>query len=276
MTQTVPDVSLEQLLRDHHDEIERIITFVVRRRRLPPSDAHDLAAGIWLKLVEGDYEVLRKWERRSTLRTYLTTVIQRLALDYLVTAWGRWRPSAVAAHMGPTAVTLERLTARDGVPLGEAIRTLRINHGVPESEDDLYAMAARLPVRSRRPVADGGDPDERAAPPIADPIEQRELVAELGRAGQVLRQALDTLPPPDRLLLTMRFEQGMAVSEIARALGQEQKPLYRHLEAILKRLRSVLEAAGIDGRRLTPVIDGEGTAEAGPAGAEIAQGRPSL
>ena len=50
----------------------------------------------------------------------------------------------------------------------------------------------------------------------------------------------------DRLILRLRFQDGLAVADIARALHLDQKPLYRRFEELLRRLRAALEAAGID------------------------------
>jgi len=46
--------------------------------------------------------LLAKFEGRSSLRTFLTVVIQRLFLDHRISAWGKWRPSAEARRGGST------------------------------------------------------------------------------------------------------------------------------------------------------------------------------
>src|SRR4029453_14108130 len=51
-----------------------------------------------LRLVEDDYDVLRRFQARSSLPTYVTVVIQRLFLDYRNRLWGKWRPD----HQGET------------------------------------------------------------------------------------------------------------------------------------------------------------------------------
>src|SRR5215208_5464467 len=56
-------------------------------------------------------QVRRRFERRSSLPTYVTVVIQRLFLDYRNRLWGKWRPSSDAKRLGPTAMLLERLVA---------------------------------------------------------------------------------------------------------------------------------------------------------------------
>jgi RNA polymerase sigma factor (sigma-70 family) len=63
-----------------------------------------------------------------------------------------------------------------------------------------------------------------------------------------LRRALDELPPRDRLLLALRFEDGMSASRISNVLGLPTAfHAYRRLNAVLKSLRAALETCGIDG-----------------------------
>ena len=57
-----------------------------------------------------------------------------------------------------------------------------------------------------------------------------------------MRQALT---PTERLILKMRFEDSIAVADIARALHLNQKRLYRTIEQLLATLRAGLEAEGI-------------------------------
>ena len=49
----------------------------------------------------------------------------------------------------------------------------------------------------------------------------------------------------DRLILKMRFDDRAAVSDIARALHLEQRPLYRTIERLLKAVGAAMAADGI-------------------------------
>src|SRR4051812_20068245 len=122
--------SPETLLVSELDTIERIISFVASRRRLRPDDAEEFAAHVKMKLVEKDYVILRKFEGRSSLRTFLTVVIQRLFVDYTAAKWGRWRPSAEARRAGDVGVMLDELLWRDGYSLDEACEILATNRQV--------------------------------------------------------------------------------------------------------------------------------------------------
>jgi len=54
--------------------VDGVVRTIARRHRLPADEADELGSSVRLKLVENDYEVLRKFEGRSQLRTYLITV----------------------------------------------------------------------------------------------------------------------------------------------------------------------------------------------------------
>lgn len=71
------------------------------------------------------------------------------------------------------------------------------------------------------------------------------LQAELSTA---VSQALDSLVPQERLLLTLRFEDEESAPRIAQLLGYPTPfHVYRHLNSVLARLRKQLQDKGIDG-----------------------------
>ena len=69
-----------------------------------------------------------------------------------------------------------------------------------------------------------------------------------------LRQAIDTLEGDDRLIVRLRFLEGMTTADIARTLGLEQRPLYRRLERLLRDLRSGLEERGFNAARVEELL----------------------
>ena len=115
----------ERLFLENLSTVERLARSIALRHRLPPDALEDFAGTVRLKLIEGDYRILREFEGRSSLNTYLTIVISRLFLDYRDGFWRRWRPSARAIALGPDAVLIEQLTAREGHTLSEALQLMR-------------------------------------------------------------------------------------------------------------------------------------------------------
>ena len=58
-----------------------VIRGVIRRGRLSPADAEDFSQSVQLKLLETGYEAFARFDERSSLRTYLTTMVWQLLLD---------------------------------------------------------------------------------------------------------------------------------------------------------------------------------------------------
>jgi RNA polymerase sigma factor (sigma-70 family) len=234
----------EQLFLSELALIERVIAWVCMRRCLYGADAEDFASTVKLRFIENDYEILGRFEGRSSLKTYLAAVVNHLYLDFQVHRFGKWRPSAEARRLGPVAVRLESLLYRDGLTFDEACGVLHTNSRVAESRDALYELMSRLPRRSyRRPHPDGDvDPPEPGAPSALDQAE-RQVMAE--KTFLALRRALGRLPAPDRIVLRMLFENGLSLADVARTRGEDQKALYRRRDALYKKLRRDLEAEGV-------------------------------
>jgi RNA polymerase sigma factor (sigma-70 family) len=246
----------EQLFLAQLADIERVIGWVCARRGLRGADAEDFASAVKFRLVENDYEILSKFQGRSSLRTYLTVVVGRLYLDYQVQRFGKWRVSAEARRLGPVAVHLERLIHRDGLTFDEACGVLQTGHQLSESREALYEMSLRLPQRTRRGASSAAEPD--GAVPAVSVLEHTERQALAGRMSAVIRKALATLPVKERLFLRVHLVEGLTVAQASRSLGLEQRALYRRKEEIFKRLRSDLEKAGIgaaDARELLSTLD---------------------
>ncbi len=109
--------------------------------------------------------MLGKWQGRSSIKTYLTTVINRIYLDFQVQRFGKWRPSAEARRLGPVALRLEQLMFRDGLSFDEACEVLLSDPRIGLNRDDLHAIRVQLPQRTepprRSPRARARAPGER-------------------------------------------------------------------------------------------------------------------
>lgn len=239
--------SPESLFVSELPTIERIVTFIASRRRLPASDAEDFASHVKMKFVENDYAALRKFQGRSSLSTYLTVVIQRMFLDYSVAKWGRWRPSAEARRAGEVGVVLEQLLWRDGYGFEEACDVIATNYRFDVDRTELERIAGLLPPRLKRRFEDEASLVNRAADSAsADAlVEQSDRSRIAERVSTALKRLMARVEPQERLILVLRYTDGRSVADIATMIGIDQKRLYRHLEQLLRQLREGLEREGI-------------------------------
>jgi RNA polymerase sigma factor for flagellar operon FliA len=229
--------------------VREVVSFICRRRRLMHEEAEDFRSWTFIKLMDNDYAILRKYEGRSSLRTYLTVVIERLSIDYQISRWGKWRPSARAQQLGPEAVRLDSLLHRDGYTAHEAVQMLITRKETTLEEDTLMGIASQLPSRPKR------NPDRRGIPPtLASPrdgadhtVLEQEREAEMRKLRSALQHAFEDLNHEDRMIARLRFINEWPPNKIAAALQIDVKGLYRRIEHLKRRLRKLLQNQGIEG-----------------------------
>jgi RNA polymerase sigma factor (sigma-70 family) len=247
----------EGLLTSHLADIERAVAFACRRNRLEWDDAEEFAAIVKLKLVENDYAILRAWETRSSFSTYISIVVQRMALDYRIHEWGKWHSSAEAKRLGPLAVELEQLLHRDSRTLEQVLPILAAKHdGV--TLHSLRVLLDRLPARSPKRHSVQLDEASPVAITRAAEVEEPLLAKERRRSSDelssLMSEVIERLPEEDRLILQLRFEGAMPVAQVARVLGLDAKVTYRRIERRMRDIRDELVRAGIEWRDVLDLI----------------------
>jgi RNA polymerase sigma factor (sigma-70 family) len=249
-------MSPRELLLSHLDLVQELVRFHARRHALPDEEREELEGYVRLRLLENDYAILRKFEQRSTLRTYLTIVVERLFLDYGNQAWGKWRPSAGARRLGAVAVALEERLYREGLSFDDACQALladprwRVDRG--ELARLRAALPPRQPARARRLV----DASSLAERPDESPDPEAEVLRRSAAhtVGDALAAAFRRLKAQDRLVLRLRFVQELTVPEIARFLGLPEKTLYKRIKQLLRTLQEGMRGAGVEAGDVTGLL----------------------
>ena len=264
-----PDVSAERLFVENLRLIDDTIRLVCRQLRCSPEEREDFISQSRLKLIEDDYAILRKYAGRCSLRTYLVTVVRHQLYDFRRQRWGTWRPSAEARRLGPAAVELDTLLHRDRVPREEAIERVQASARFAETRDALRGLAERLPSHYPR-IVEGEEALEDLAAPRAgadrDVLTQERLAAARS-ARSALAASMEELSEEDRVVLRLRFQEGIKVPRIAQILGQDAKALYRRCDRLLETLRGILERRGIAGPSVLDCLGEDSWAdEDGPEG----------
>jgi RNA polymerase sigma factor for flagellar operon FliA len=258
----------------HAETIEAVITAVCRRHRLSADQGEELASRIRLKLIDHDFAVLRQFQGRSSIRTYLITVSERVLLDWRTSEWGKWRPCQEARRLGPVAIELDRLLTRDGVAFEAAVETLVAKGWATRAELD--EIRPNISARSRRWMVSGDVLEQMPATAgAADArVADAERDAQVSKAGAALASALRTLPPEDQIILKLRFRDGFTIARIAQLIGEESKPLYRRFEKLFAHLRQRLSELGVSQSEVSELL-GHESLELAPAFTDAPPGNQS-
>jgi RNA polymerase sigma factor for flagellar operon FliA len=258
---TVP-FDFEAWFRDHYGFLQRLTAAAARALGIRGDDAEEFASWAVMRLWDNECALLRKWRGDSSLETYARVVVTNLGREYRVLLWGRWRPSAAALRLGRLAILLEQLVYRDGMRPHEAFELLRTRGEADgRSDGELAALLAQLPVRPRSRRAEDREveietvADDRAAADEVVVVDERD--ARFREVLRVLREAVATLPPLQRVLIELHYIRALKISEIARELGVEQKPLYRERDRALATLARLLADAGIAWAEVRDLLGGE-------------------
>jgi len=227
------------LLETSYGEVRRIAETTCARKGIVGDRRKEFASFVSLKLLENDCHRIRQFGGRSSLRTYLTTVIERLFVDFHRKESGTRRPSRRAKALGATAERLERLFG-DGLSFDEAFQRLR-TEGLSMERDELWRISESLPRREKPQFCDLELLSLKKQPTASTNPEEEALRAEQAqlreRLERAIREALTRLPPEHVLVVRMWFDRGMTAPEIARALHLGAREIYAIVQKTMTRVR---------------------------------------
>lgn len=250
-----PSVDGRALLEDHVALVRRITGFVAHRRSMRHEEGEEFLSWVFEKLLENDARILTEFSGRSTLKTYLTTVILRLSVDFLRRTSGRWQPSAQATRLGPVAIELERMVHRDGRSREEAVQTVLSRHKGAIPEKQLTEMAADIDRAPAPRTVDDGPladfPDQALRP---DQGEEAPATGRLLAWRKSFAREAGRLSGEEKLVLVMRFRDGLPPREIASRIGADARHVSKRIEKALEKLRRRLGQAGIQAEAMEAVI----------------------
>ncbi len=240
------------------------------RRRFPNdyNTAHLALDYVLENLQEQGWQRVRSWTGQGKLATFLAVLTSRLMTDYVRKTYGHQRMPKWLAEKTESiwkeayqAVILERYERR------EAIEMLKTRH--PELEPErIYQIVAeviaRSPIRHRYQDSQAVGIDEIAelgsselSPEAETEPKPQELLEALvgyiqGEApapaeAKTLLERLKAhlhLSDEDRLLLRLRYLEGLPLDQVAKLLHLPGDP-YKRLNKILKSLHTACEQAGL-------------------------------
>ncbi len=235
------------------ETLERIEA-VCRRRFFDPAEADECFIFVLDGLKADDCRRLRAFKGRSSLKTFLYTLVNSLATDFSRHKYGRRRLPETVKRLGELARTVYTLVCWKRYSWGEAYEIVCLEglfkggYGLFLSETEKIKEA---PCR-QNPYFVSTDEDRTWVPEPSgkEPNPLESLLArmeeeEKARAAGIIREVSATLAPEDRLLLSLVYGSGHSAALAGRSVGLKPATARKRLKRILTRFREALLAQGI-------------------------------
>ena len=150
-----------------------------RSVQLSKHDADDLAADIFLKLVENDFDVLRRFRGESSLATYLTVIARRIVVHEVT----RRRMAEALGHVKTHGAALEHVNANEfdaSARIENRELVQRMLDGLVETEAMIVKLF-HLDGRSYREISSGLGIPENSIGPTLSRAREKLRQSPLGR-----------------------------------------------------------------------------------------------
>jgi RNA polymerase sigma factor (sigma-70 family) len=223
-----------------------LILRVIRSLERDPDTVADCYLHVCEMLCRDQFRRLRRFQAggRASFQTWLCVVVRNLSLDRLRRTHGRERLFKTVARLPSLERELFAAIRQFGSSAGEAISTVRSRHPdltgrqIEESHDHLLKSLTPRQIerltRSEESKA-AADPATEQIPDCGPSPEEQAVARDLHAR---LEKAVLGLDNYDRLLIQLRFEQGLTLEQTARILGLgDAQTADRRLRSVLARLR---------------------------------------
>lgn len=145
--------------------IYHVIHHVSHARSLPlsPADVEDVAAEVFLGIVDDDYAVLKRFQGKSSLPTYLTVVARRITIREVVKRTREAELGHVSAQR-TVAGSVEEPSSGEVEPVVAADAVERMLHGLPEREAEVVRLYHLKHLNYRQISKQLGIPENSVGP----------------------------------------------------------------------------------------------------------------
>lgn len=212
------------------------------------------------KLRENNFKILRKFQGKAKISTYITAVIARQAVDFLREKKGRKRTKERAAKHGQLGEVVYEKIIKAGQPVAHAYKEMQTEYGYGGSLQDIEVMLDKIKGSARpkglETIPAGYQNPDSGEIIVPDPHDTPEQLAiESGRMEKIketVAHIVAGLSGEERLILRMRFpidedEKPKEIDQIAKLLGTSKKAVYHRITRILKKCRDLSVHSGVKG-----------------------------
>jgi len=246
-----------------------VVLHIVHRYESDTQRASECFDHVCQALSDDRFRRLRSFQPNgsATLRTWLMAVTANLCIDWRRKQRGRFRPIRAIAQLPELEQLVFRYMYVRGMRRSDCLRTLESRYpGLTEKQ--LSEINARLFVQltpqqrwqaATRMAVSGPQADPMTLD-LTDPSVPLEYAApgpeDLAQTDQEherLAAALARLPSQQRLLLRLRYEQGLTLAEVARLTGlHDPFRAHRQTQAALAALADLMDRPTDSTNRKTP------------------------
>lgn len=215
------------------------------------------------KLIEDGFRRLLKFNTRGTAEfsTWLGVVVFNLCVDWHRREFGRLRLLPAITTLPAFDQSVYRLVIEQGMNKESTFQKLRMDF--PDLNRELVANALariysiltprqrwQISVRNRGRRKAGADPLQGRVELLPDPGSGPETEAQKLQELEALQHAISHLPANQRLLLRLRFQDGLSLKRIAQLqhLGDTNRA-WRHIQAAVSALSDQIHAQNPAERR---------------------------
>ena len=202
------------------------------------------------KLNDDGFRRLLNFNTRGAakFRTWLGTVVFNLCVDWHRQEFGRATLLPAISALPAFDQSIYRLVIEQGMSKEASFQTLRADF--PDLTRELVAIALgrvyslltprqrwQISVRNRGRKRPGADPLQGRVDRLPDPGIGPEAEAQTQQELEVLQNAISHLSTNQRLLLQLRFQEGLSLKKIAqlRRLGDTNRA-WRHIQTAINAL----------------------------------------
>jgi len=215
------------------------------------------------KLNDGGFRRLLNFNTRGTakFRTWLGTVVFNLCVDWHRKEFGRVALLPALSALPAFDQSVYRLIIEQGMDKEASFQTLRADF--PDLSRELVAISVsriyslltshqrwQISVRNRGRKQARGGPHQGRIERLPDPGVGPEVEAQTQQELEALQNAIAHLPANQRLLLKLRFQEGLSLKKIAQLkhLGDTNRA-WRHIQAAINALFDHIHSKNPAGKR---------------------------
>jgi RNA polymerase sigma factor (sigma-70 family) len=210
------------------------------------------------RLCQNNFRRLRAFKPGGAAQfpTWLRVVVRNLCLDWRRQEYGRHRIFHSVARLDAVDQEIFRCVYEQGLTHNETLNLLRDRHphltpaefeaGVERvrgalTDRQIWLAGARRQASVPLQREAEGEPSE-PLPELIDPAPNAESSMVSSEQNAALERALAALSKPDRLLIKLRFDEGLTLQQTASVLGlKDAQTADRRLREVFEQLRKAIE-----------------------------------